>query len=345
MDPFAELEQMALNATEQDLEQDKEPSDATISLWHQLFGFSFAEAANVIRNRREDYSRKRISDELWNIIRVEKEAQGYDREAYEYEFEVGSNTRSVASFKRIVPPTASQARAMCIVKLEGILDTPEKVQTAAKLLFPPEIAKGSSEDGDDSVFCTIDGQAKHNIMCWLPAQASNLTPTFARVLQKASKELSDYSLYPSLGIDSTLPQYRQSSATLSFVPGQDQYPVWYFFYGTLADPDILARQLLLRDGEVPTLKLASIKGGALKTWAGKYKALVDAEEDSEVKGAAYLVESKEHENALRTYETDNYEVVRCVISISIDDSTSCCDSAATDYQLGCTFRFVGNLSD
>ncbi|KAF9741609.1 hypothetical protein PMIN01_01148 [Paraphaeosphaeria minitans] len=48
---------------------------------------------------------------------------------------------------------------------------------------------------------------------------------------------------------------------------------------------------------------------------GLYPALVDGEEGDIVRGWAYLVESREHEDRLRFYETNKYEVVRCEIWI------------------------------
>lgn len=70
----------------------------------------------------------------------------------------------------------------------------------------------------------------------------------------------------------------------------------------------------------------------METWGeGKYKALVDGPETSSMKGSAYLVMSEEHEDALRKYETEAYEVVRCVIEMN-----------STTVE-GCTFRFVGEV--
>lgn len=54
----------------------------------------------------------------------------------------------------------------------------------------------------------------------------------------------------------------------------------------------------------------------LRTWACKYQALADGPPNACVEGSAYEVTSKEHEDAFRSYETDNYEVVRCTISIA-----------------------------
>jgi hypothetical protein len=73
----------------------------------------------------------------------------------------------------------------------------------------------------------------------------------------------------------------------SFVPAQVQYPVWYFFYGTLADVPKLSSLLSLPEGSTPVLHPATVAGGRMETWgAGKYNALVDGPEMSFVKGSA-----------------------------------------------------------
>lgn len=81
-------------------------------------------------------------------------------------------------------------------------------------------------------------------------------------------------------------------------------------------------------------RLARIYGGQLKTWYGKYKALVDCDVGDFVDGAAFLVESKEEEDALRYYETKNYEVVRCVTVWLEGDYVG-------QRAYGLTFRFAG----
>lgn len=43
-------------------------------------------------------------------------------------------------------------------------------------------------------------------------------------------------------------------------PAQHEYPVWYFFYGSLADHGILSRVLGV-SGDCPVLKPASVAGG------------------------------------------------------------------------------------
>jgi hypothetical protein len=138
-------------------------------------------------------------------------------------------------------------------------------------------------------------------------------------------------MYPTLGIDTILPQYRADNVDAKFVPTQNQYPVWYFFYGNLAVPDILARLLAL--SEKPVFTPATITGAVIKKWRGKYNALLDSEgaETTFVDGWAYLVETEEHEEVLRFYETENYEIVRCTISME----------GRSDAVRGLTFKFVG----
>jgi hypothetical protein len=152
-------------------------------------------------------------------------------------------------------------------------------------------------------------------------------PTIVR-LSKAEKELSNSTQALYLGRDCTLPQNRATSASFVPLPTPDQYAVWHFFYGTLADPDVLSRHLDL--SYEPKYIDAQVDDGRIRTWAGKYKAMVDAPGEA-VEGSACLVESRDQEDALRFYETDQYEVVRCRIKTL---------NGALD---GLKFRFSGDI--
>ena len=143
----------------------------------------------------------------------------------------------------------------------------------------------------------------------------------------AKKNLSNDTLYPTLGIDTTLPQYRGIPS--DDVVKQDEFPVSYFFYGTLGFADLIRLMKLLELDLLPKVRRAHIKGGTLKQWGGKYKALVDGPLDAEVSGVVYEVESAKHEEALRCYETENYEVVRCTIVLE-----------SGERRHGLTFRFA-----
>ncbi|BAE66366.1 hypothetical protein BDV35DRAFT_404315 [Aspergillus flavus] len=215
-----------------------------------------------------------------------------------------------------------------LVKLEGPLNSPSIIQQIAGLLERPLLKRGEGELGDAS-FCLIKGTTRLAIL----SAFSNYAPTFIRV-NMADKHLSNYSISPSLGsdIDTTLPHNRAPSTNQIFLPTQNQYPVWYFFYGTLTDPETLARKICLP--VLPVLQQATVKGGKMKMWGGKYKALIDGPSSSVVNGWAYEVNSEEEEEQLRYYETDQYEVVRCEIHI-VDSG---------DIVKGLTFRFIDDRS-
>jgi hypothetical protein len=179
------------------------------------------------------------------------------------------------------------------------------------------------------MFAHVTSATKALIVAWLAKHHTSHRPTIVK-LAIAEKDLSSWSKVPILGTDTTLPQHRPSVETTvgsGFKPSQDQFPVWYLFYGTLADPAALARVLAI--DIIPVLQSAVLHGGRLECWGGKYKALADEYDrpDAEIAGKAYLVQNQAHEDALRFYETDAYEVVRC--SFSIDGVP----------RVGLTFRF------
>ncbi len=343
MEISEELESMAVNAADE-CDVDFEPSEAEIARWQTLFAYHYSEAVVQIKKQRGDYSRYRVSNDHWDLVKLQKEAHGYSREAYEHWIKIGGQSASSHNEPRSVDTSLSQVESTYLILLEGVLSTPKSIQDAAKLLEPPRAVQAASET-QDAIFCSIDGNTKQSIEAWLSKQKSTFRPTFVR-LSKAKIDLAPTSIYPTLGVDSTLPQYRYSS-DLGFDPTirqhldspvhtncpvqQDEYPVWYFFYGTLADPVLLTRLLSLPDTEPPTLMPASISGGLVKTWQAKYKALVNGASTDYVHGSAYEVTSREREEALLFYETEKYEVVRC------------CVAMANNTVQGLTFRFVGAL--
>ena len=337
MDLLAELETMAINAA--DHHDDFEPSESEILQWQKLFSYTYSEAVERIRARFDDYARSRISDDQWAAIKADKEAQGFSRDAYEHWIGIsGKQQRSETK-----SPNAT-ANISYLLLLNGILSTPEVVQQAAELQWSPANIPGASDSGKETYFVKIDGISKQKIEEWLAEQKSAFKPTFVRV-SKARKELSPTSIHPTLGLDSTLPQHRATISNLDLTlpqyrglpdhptisPLQDEYPVWYFFYGTLADPVILSRLLSLPEYASPILFPARISGGATKTWGGKYLALIDSDTNDKVLGSAYQVKDCRHEEVLLAYETEKYEVVRCLIDLD-DRQVS-----------GLTFRFVGNV--
>ena len=146
----------------------------------------------------------------------------------------------------------------------------------------------------------------------------------------SKKALDPYSKFPTLGIESTLPQHRLTNGEEA-MPRQHQYPVWYFFYGNLADRSKLSKRLGIPEDEIEYHR-ASILGGLMNTWGGKYNALLDGDATSTtIEGNGFKVLSSDVEDILRGYETDRYEVVR--YSMTLEGSG--------DPVPACVFKFLG----
>jgi hypothetical protein len=299
MDLFDELENLAATATYEETD-DTATNDATegsIKTWRERFGYTHDRATELIRAIR--FSRQQ------SVI-----IQNTDL-------------------------SAKEARRIYILKLEQLISTPEIVQVITGLSTILKSFRGRGENGD-VLFCEIDGRTKFAIENWLSIQrAASFRPLFVPD-RRAYKEISPCSLYPTLNKDSTLPQYQPQDPHLltsplpTFGRKHDQFPVWYFFYGTLASVTKLCTILTSPEDKNPILHDASVRGGKIETWgAGKYKALTNGPTTNVITGSAYQVVSEEDEDALRRYETDQYEVVRCSIEMN------------NTIVEGCTFRFIG----
>lgn len=344
MDLLSVLEGMASNVAEEADEESK-PSEESISRWQMLFGYSHLEAIEQIKTQNRDYTRQPLSDDHWNLVRSTMEAKGFDRGAYEHWLKLGRPSNGLHQGKGDIDASSPLSDDLFLVKLEGYLSTPQRLQEVAKLTEKPHTDVGISDHGD-TLFCRIDRNVRRSVEKWAVMQTPKFNPAFIPV-NLAKKDLSPDSLYPTLGLDSTLPQYRVSasirklganvsqsafSRELPFCPVlPDECPVWYFFYGTLAEPDRLTSVLSLSEAEYPVLVPALVSGGLIKSWQGKYRALVDGLESDAVHGSAYKVTSEDREMALRIYETKHYEVVRCTIVM------------ASQTVQGLTFRFTGPL--
>ncbi|CAG9981034.1 unnamed protein product [Clonostachys byssicola] len=301
-----------------------------IQRWQHLFGFTEEEAIKELGSWRADFGRTSIPLLAWQEISQEKKRLGYDKEAYEYSL----SSRWLSRQARAQNPTSSssssktQAWSIYLVKLEGSIPDAAALQQLAELPAPPEIKTDQGETTE--LFAVINGKDKEKLLANLPTGSSTTIISVSR----ACKYLSHDSAYPILGLDTTLPQNRLSSPIADhekLQPGNEDYPVWYFFYGTLADGDRLGR--LLGPGHSASLIPAWVIGGRLGTWAGKYKALVDDFGGGRVHGHGFLVQNKEEEDALRYYETGAYEVVRCEIYLETRDGMNMAK--------GLTFRFIG----
>lgn len=335
MNILVELEALAATA---ELHQDFEPSRDEVIRWQNLFKYTYDEARKHIEEQKNDFARNRVSDEHWMMVKLEKESQGFSRDAYEHWISLNANSSCfISSQSQPTGTIVCQAQSSYLIRMEGIMSTAKSIQDAADLLEPPQSIHGSSENAD-VMFCIISGKAKRTIEAWLMRQSLPFKPTFIR-LSKARKDLDSTSIYPTLSREATLPQHRLSShlnrnrsCYSSISPLQEDYPVWYFFYGSLVEPAILSQVLSLPYTKCPPIMTpAHIYGGIIKSWGGKYKALVDGTDDDIVHGSAYQVQDRESEESLLLYETEKYEVIRCVIR-----------SANRSFS-GLTFRFVGSL--
>ncbi|KAF2648825.1 hypothetical protein K491DRAFT_722217 [Lophiostoma macrostomum CBS 122681] len=213
-----------------------------------------------------------------------------------------------------------------LVKLEGPLDNVRTVASVAGLASLPTIVSGEGNDGM-AQFCRLDYTNVAKLEAWAAINCPVLHLTKIRIsIEPKSNPL------PVLGVEPTFPQHRSQSATTINAPVI--YPVWYFFYGTLADPELLIRLFGSPvHSALPTLVPALIRDGSIKIWGDKYKALVDRP-GGMVKGRACQVISQDQEEALRIYEGENYEVVSTSIVLNSEGNDGECVN-------GHTFRFVG----
>ncbi|KAI4167898.1 MAG: hypothetical protein LQ343_006821 [Gyalolechia ehrenbergii] len=322
MDLLQYLEELAVGVNR--CEQEQEPTAEDLVRWNCLFGYPASEALDIIVRHRANFNTHRLSDEQWSIIKTTKGAEGYDRESYEHQLQLWSTNPSRPS-----RPHTSNSTSSYVFKLGGPFPDIGSLQHVVGV-SSAEARVGYGEDGHAN-FARVDGITKRVIEEWLESQSPPETyrPTFI-LLSQSPKDLSNTSSHPTIGIDSTLPQHRMRHLNHSFAPSQTEYPVWYFFYGTLTDPQTLQKCISIP--YLPELIPASIKGGRLRSWRGKYKALVDGPADAVVHGYTYRVGSADHEDCLRFRETQAYEVVRC--RIFVDNVEGVMDEI-----LGLTFRF------
>ncbi|KAK1719558.1 hypothetical protein BDP67DRAFT_502142 [Colletotrichum lupini] len=296
MDLLHELESMAM--TQQD---NTETDYDDIKRWQSFFGYIYSSAAKKIQDHRSNFARFHVSELHWDMVRAEKDSQGYDKESYEYSCSL-SQTQTSHVEQSTQTKRRKKKSSIYLLKLAGPFSSPEDVQMicgASSMLLLS--FSGTGDDGFAASFCKVDEATKNILLSHLSDIESTFQPTFIRYA-KADKKLSATSMHPTLGPKATLPHHHPNSEPLiesdqRLLPTQDQYPVWYFFYGTLADPTVLNNLL----GIEPVYRATKVHGGRLATWGGKYKALVDASayEKGCVDGHAFLVTNKDQEDALQ----------------------------------------------
>lgn len=317
-----------------DSSEDNVPKEQTQRL-QDLFGFTEEEAIKELNDWRADFGRTSIPLLAWQEISQEKKSMGFDKESYEYSLSPRWLSRQAKPQKTDASPFSSasevQAETTYLVKLEGSIPNVTSLQQLAGLSTPPHVKVGEGDTTE--LFGVIDGHGRAKLLASLPKGSQTTIISISR----ARKNLSRGSMYPSLGLETTLPQYRLSSPPTHIPqasqPANEECPVWYFFYGTLANEERLSR--LLGPDHPVSLTPAWTTGGRLGTWAGTYKALVDDFGGGRVHGHGFLLQDQQAEDALRYYETGVYEVVRCDIHLETPHR-------GVNMVKGLTFRHIGD---
>lgn len=319
-DCLAELEAMARAGEQPELTYDH----GTIARWSLLFHYNPSEAEQKLRDYRKDLTRQIIQDNVWEMVAAVKMAEGHDRESYAYSLTLlqqESRKRNARAEK--APDTGTY-----MFKLEGPFSSPYVLRNALRLDKAPKVYEGRQFQGLGARFCEVTGVMKQKIEEIAEELHPGYTPFFFRC-NRARKELSYETKYPTLGIDSNLPQHRPDWYDPLASPHQLEYPVMYFFYGSLLKRKIFEEVT----GVEPDYCPGRLLRGKLKRW-GEYKALVDGEDGDVVMGAAVSV-TQEMEDCLRWYETERYEVVRCEMELGHEREKT----------LGLVFRFRGGEAE
>lgn len=330
-----ELETLASTFSDQ---PELEADNATVAKRQSLFGYSASEAAKQLQEHRASILPV-VSNRHWELVRghgnplpssLSASNNGVHTDLLPGACREGGQRIRQGGIRTLVPSpipvkganntSAFQKRGQ-LPPQDGMLET---IRTFGRIVLKMVEIPGTDVEGNHTKFCIVNLSAKAHIEGWLAGKGNPFQPNFVPC-SRADKSLSSISLAPTLGVDATLPHLRIDSTATEPQPTQSQYPVWYFFYGTLGDPDVLRRLL----GVDPIYRPASVTGGRLIEWGETYKALIDSP-GLAVEGAAFMVESEKMEDALRCYETDKYEVVRCDIGMKDDKSLA----------KGLTFRFV-----
>lgn len=175
-----------------------------------------------------------------------------------------------------------------LLKVEGPLTSPQEFASAIGLTALPPVERGESEQ-DTAYFYRLDESNMQKLEAWLAAKFPSHRPTKIR-LNIAYKD--DFAI-PTLGMDPALLQHRPDYAQLPKTAMVQEYPVCYFFYGTLADPERLEHLFEPPSSAPwPILRKATVQDGAIRIWGGKYRALIN-QPGGNVVGWACVVEMRE----------------------------------------------------
>ena len=188
-----------------------------------------------------------------------------------------------------------------------------QVRRSIKTMVTYEIQNRGGQSRNVSLFRAWEGEIMGNAMPMFMRNEHTLyfTGRWKGIsLCVAPKNLHGTSRFPYVH-DATLPQHRLNNGE-DPRPLQDEYPVWYFLVGPLADDEVL--QALFRLDEPPFLQPAEVHG--FTTVQGSYCSGLARSSAKEVRngwnyarGHACLLSSKLQEDRLRYFYTDLFKVV------------------------------------
>jgi hypothetical protein len=112
-------------------------------------------------------TRERITADHWTLIKDEKEALGYDREAYEHSLQLPKVFKGQSA---TIPTNGADGELMLLFRLGGLLDSPEKVKEIAGLDELPVVKEGRNEMGSVK-FCVVDKEVQQKLEEWLAQKA------------------------------------------------------------------------------------------------------------------------------------------------------------------------------
>lgn len=212
--------------------------------------------------------------------------------------------------------------------LNDDLPTPEHIQEIAHLSSPPELRTSERQPWSDDEESESESRDQPSTFQQYAESCCVIDPDTKSALERWG-QMDPKKVLKIIG---PLIDVASSPAPASIARALDEYPVSYFFYGTLADPAFLAEKLGLE--ELPVLRRGRIKGYEVKMW-GRYKALVAGQSPKEVReGWVYMVKTEEELEKLAVWEGENYEVDVCDIFVEGDEKV-----------LGNVFVFCGGMGN
>jgi hypothetical protein len=103
-----------------------------------------------------------ITDDHWGLVKDEKEALGYDCEAYEHSLQLPGVSKGQSAN---TPTTGADGGMMLLFRLGGLLDSAEKVKDVADIKELPAVKNGVNEMCIVK-FCVVDEGTKKKLEEW-----------------------------------------------------------------------------------------------------------------------------------------------------------------------------------